>query len=247
VRELFTEFLDQHEKLHDVLHLSMGGISMIRSRHQAMTLLAELDGKLEEEAEKLKRAERDRDLAQRELDNDFPLLHEQATVALWSSLEALIRTFLGRWLENKPEAWQTDAVRRLKVRLGEYESLDRADRCLWIVDLLDQEIGGPLRNGANRFECLLQPFGLSGEIDDEVQKALFELSQVRHVLVHRRGYADKRLLNACPWLSYKGGEPIKIGHAMWRRYDGAVGEYIFEIIRRVALSFGVLPPERPGS
>jgi hypothetical protein len=104
---------------------------------------------------------------------------------------------------------------------------------------LDQETGGPLRNGVNRFECLLQPFGLGGKLDDRTQKVLFELSQVRHVLVHRRRFADRRLLDACPWLSLTSGSKVKITNDMWSEYQKAVAEYLVEIIQRVRVHSGL--------
>ena len=89
--ELFQQFLDRNERLTQVLRLSIGGISMVRGRHKALKVLAELDDKVEDAKQELERAERDRELAQREVENDFPLLHEQATIALWSSLVENIR------------------------------------------------------------------------------------------------------------------------------------------------------------
>jgi hypothetical protein len=237
--DLFTAFLDHQEELVRILHLSMSGIAMLRGRHQALKVLAEIDGRVQDSEKKLEQAAKEKDLAQREVENDFPLLHEQATVALWSSLEAMVRTFAARWLQNDPTAWQADAVRKLKVRLGEYEALSQQDRCLWIVDLIDQEAGGALRNGVNRFETLLQPFQLDGPLTAEIQKTLFELSQIRHVIVHRRAEADRRLLETCPWLSLKAGERLKVTHDMWHRYNGAVAEYVLEVIQRVRVKLGV--------
>jgi hypothetical protein len=237
--EDFHQFLDHQEDLATILHLSMNGISMLRGRPHAIKVLAEVDGRVQEEEENLKRASKERDLAQREVDSDFPVLHEQAIVALWSALEALVRSFAAAWLANWPGAWQKDAVKKLRVRLGEYEALDPPDRCLWAVDLLDQETSGPLKAGLGRFEGLLETFQLNGPVAEECRKRLFELSQVRHVVVHRRGKADRKLVNACPWLQLKPGDQIKISHEMWRQYNGAVGEYVLELIQRVRVAFGL--------
>ncbi|MGP8175791.1 MAG: hypothetical protein ACLP7O_14760 [Terracidiphilus sp.] len=239
IHELFNDFLDHQENIGLVLHLSMNGISMLRGRHQAMKVLSELGEDPTISSEDIERAEKERDLAQKELDNDFPLLHEQATVAAWSSLEALIRRFVALWLSNRPEAWQTEQIGRLKVRVGDYESLSQIDRCLWITDLLDQEVAGPLRNGVSRFECLLQPFGLGGSLPEDIQKQLFELSQIRHVIVHRRSKADKRLLDACSWLPFKLGDRVRVTHGMWTAYDGAVGAYVLELIQRIRVKYGI--------
>lgn len=245
VRTAFSEFLDKHERLEQVLRLSIGGIHMVRGRHQALKILAEVDGRLEDAKKEILRAEKDKELAQWEVEHDFPLLHEQATIVLWSSLEALIRSFLAKWLTHVPGAWQAEAVRKLKVKLGDYESLEPTERCLWIVDLVDQDVSGPLRTGVTRFESLLHPFGLSGAVDEKCQRTLYELSQVRHALVHRNGIADKKLVDACPWLGLTPGQSLLISHRMWRSYNDALGHYVVEIIQRVRMSFGLDRYEPP--
>lgn len=238
VMDLFHEFINHHEAVGRVLHLSIEGISGLRFKYELFQILDENGGD-PNKRKRLEEAAKERDLAQNEIDNDFPLLHEQATVAVWSSLEALMRSFVALWLENTPDAWQSEAIRRLKVRLGEYESLDRSDRCLWVVELLDQDNGGPLRSGVNRFELLLEPLGLSGSLDEATKKTLFELSHVRHALVHRRGFVDRKLREACPWLSVPHGQKLQVSHAMWRSYADAVACYVAEVINRVRMHFGL--------
>jgi hypothetical protein len=237
--EVFSEFLDHQEDLSRVLHLSIHGISIVRGRHEAMTVLSEVDENSKITEKEIEEAAKERDLAQYEVDNGFPLLHEQATVAIWSSLEALVRSFTAEWLAHNREAWRNTQVKKLRVRLGDYESLTGTDRCFWVVDLLDQALSGPLRKGVSRFECLLQPFGLNGQIDGKITKTLYELSQVRHVIVHRRSIADRKLLEACPWLPFKSGERIKITREMWYRYNTAVINYVIELIQRLREIFGV--------
>ncbi|MFN7988667.1 MAG: hypothetical protein U0529_14420 [Thermoanaerobaculia bacterium] len=239
VTELFNQFLNHHDDLARVLHLSINGISMLRGRYTALKVLTEVDGPTETSAAQLARAEKERELAQSELDDDFPLLHEQATVALWASLEALVRSFVAGWLANRPDAWQADAVKRLKVRLGDYEALETADRCLWVTDLLDQDIGGPLRAGITRFESLLAPFSLNGTVEPETQKTLFELSQIRHNIIHRRGLADRRLLEACPWLGLVAGARVRVSHKMWRGFNDATAAYALELIQRSREAHGL--------
>lgn len=52
--------------------------------------------------------------------------------------------------------------------------------------------------GVARFETLLALVELSGAIDEEHRKGLFELQQVRNVIVHRAGIVDRRLREQCP-------------------------------------------------
>ena len=134
-----------------------------------------------------------------------------------------------------------DALNRLKVRLGDYEALEPSDRSLWVIDLVDQEVSGPLRNGVSRFESLLQVFGLDGAVEDELRKTLFELSQIRHVILHRHGEADKKLLDSCPWLPFHLGEPVKITHEMYHRYHVACDIYRTALIQRVRAAYELAP------
>lgn len=249
-RELFTEFLDHQRALNDVLRLSTMGISMIRGVPNVLKALANVPDKKpnENEPQRLARAEHDSKLAEREVEQGYPLLYEQATVALWSSLEAVIRTFVARWLEATPAAWDAESIRKLKVRLGDYMALEPFDRCLWVVDLIDQESGGPLRVGVNRFESLLQPIGLAGDVKESTKKLLFELSNVRHLIVHRRAFVDRRLLLACPWLQVRVGDRLRVTRDMWLGYNKAVAEYALEIIQRLRVVSGVgryVPSENP--
>ena len=245
----FYEFLEHQKDLGSVLQLSKNGIAMLRGRHNMLVALKGVEHILSTDAadaadakkidpKDLEHAAREKVLAQSEVDNDFPILHEQATVALWGSLEALVRTFSAGWLANQPGAWQVEAVKKLRIRLGDYEALEPFDRCLWVIDLVDQEASGPLKAGVGRFESLLMPFKLDGTVDDKCRKTLFEMSQIRHLIVHRRGRADRKLIGACPWLTLKQGERIKITHKMWNDYNVAVTEYVLELIQRVRVILG---------
>ena len=241
----FEEFIEDVAELATVLHLSMNGIAMLESRHaisKAVQPFLEIEDE-EQETERLAEAERESELARTEVENGFPVLHRQATVSLWSHLENLIRSFLAHWLTRRPSAWKADVVRKLRVRVGEYHSLKPFERSMWIVDLLDKELAGPLRSGVNRFEAILTPFGLSGPVDETCRRTIYELSQVRNAIVHRRARADRTLVNACPWLDLKVGSEIVVSHRAWRGYQEAVLQYVHELIFRVRDVYGI---ERPG-
>ena len=44
-----------------------------------------------------------------------------------------MRTFPVEWLANKPEAWRVEAVEKSRVRLDDYEAMDRRERCFYIA------------------------------------------------------------------------------------------------------------------
>lgn len=193
---------------------------------------------------RLEHAKEEAELAQKEIDTGFPLLHAQAVVSLWGSLEAFIRTFLAGWLKNEPSARQAEVIRKLRVRLWEYETMDEDERCLHTIELLEQELGASQRRGIERFETLLGVFGLSGDVDEETKKNLYEMYNVRNVLVHRRGIADRRLTDACPWLGVEVGDPVRVTHDALERYVESLNNYFVMLLLRIADHFGLPMQER---
>jgi len=234
--EDFLEFYEHLRILLRLLDLSRQGIGVLQYMAEMAELVNPEAVDLPEKEEELKRAVEISAVAKTQVNDEFSLFHDHFTVALWSSLGALVRSFAAAWLANWPGAWKSEALRKLKVRLGDYESLDPDERCLWVIDLLDQETSGPLKQDVSRFENLLESFNLNGSVSEDCRKTLFELSQVRHVIVHRRGKADRKLIGACPWLNLKAGDKIKISPEMWRAYAREAFVYAQHLIRRVRVA-----------
>lgn len=246
------DFITHSREIHDVLHLACSGIGSHQLRPDIIKFLAKYDEdhgdpgtQTAGDSTELKEAERKAALAKREIDKDFPLLHAQALISSWTALEVFIESLLTAWLENEPSARETDIVQRLKVRLWEYEQMDLQERCLYTVQLLQREVSGPLASGTTALEAQLLPFDLSGPVPDDIRKDLFEAHHVRHVLVHRRGIADRRLVEGCPWLGLSIGEPILLGHHDFGRLGLAILHYAAVVNDRVRVEFG-LEPEVPG-
>jgi hypothetical protein len=236
----FKELVDRTERLGQLLHLSMKGISMIRAVPKMIEAIAKAEGgEGEDRQERKEMAEKEAELARREVSEGFPVLHAHATIALWSALESSVRLFVVRWLQHYKPAMGVEIVQKLRVRIGEYERLEDEDRFFYILDRLEQELSAPLKNGITRFESLLEPFGLAGPVDEGVRRNLFELNQVRNVLVHRSGVADRRLVEACPWLQLKVGDPLHVRDEATRRYFTAVMQYTIALVARVGERFGV--------
>jgi len=239
----FHDFLDHQHQLGYLLELSITGISMLRAVPRAVEVLGPDEGETgERHSERVEHAHKVAQLAQREVDSGFPLLHAQATVSLWSSLECLVCGFLADWLANKPDALNLEPVRKTRISLGEYEAMAPDQRRHYIIELLEREVHAPFRQGVDRFEALLGVFGLSGPVDDDTKRDLFELSSVRNVLVHRRGIADTRFVKACPWLDLKPGDTVAVSHDNFHRYMGSTTRYIVTLIKRVRAALG-LPPD----
>lgn len=243
----FLPFLEHIQDIGRLLHLSMRGISSLRASPQVEEALAQADrfmakhGGVKQPSRegRLEKAQEEAHLAQTEVDNDFPQLHAQAVIAGWGALEAGIREVAAAWLLNEPSVKSVEPVAKLKVRLSVYESMTKDERAHYLATLLEQDVASPLRQGASRFEALLKPLGLDGRVTKKTQKDLFEMHQVRNVLVHRRGVADRRLVEACPWLKLNPGDVVEVSHANWARYFAAIDAYALEVVNRVAAKFGV--------
>jgi NADPH-dependent 2,4-dienoyl-CoA reductase/sulfur reductase-like enzyme len=89
-----------------------------------------------------------------------------------------------------------------------------------------------MSRGVGRFERLLEPFGLSGSVDAETRKILFEMHELRNVIAHRRALADRKFVTSVPWAKYKIGQPIKVTSGDVHRYHGAIANYVTVIIQR---------------
>ena len=239
----FDRFVDQTERLWNVTRLSCHGISLLRGIPNTVGTLAaikEIGGEKEapEHKDQLERARKDADLAQREVDSGFPLVFSHAIVTLWSLLESTTRATVVAWLRNNPDSFRAEAIARLRVRIGEYEQLVDEERYYYIAELLEGELGAGIRNGVERFESLLRPFGLDGAIPERLRRDMFEFGQIRNTIVHSGGVTDRQLTTACPWLGFSVGVDIPITGEHFHRYQEAAQSYSVVLMCRVAVKFG---------
>jgi len=179
--------------------------------------------------------------AQSEIDNDFPVLHGQAIVASWGLLEAMVEDLVVCSLADEPKYRTSDALSRVKITLGQYDSLNEEERMRYLAREYARQSSADLKKGAAAFETLLGPVGLAGALADDVRRDLFELSQVRNVLVHRSGVADRRLLESCPWLDLQVGEKIRITHGVYAVYSWAINDYVVTLLEREIVRCGHTP------
>jgi hypothetical protein len=237
----FEALVDYAENLWNVLHLSLDGISMLRSRPRAIEVLAEVKAEDSETASRLASAKRIAELAQREVDTNFPVVHAQFVVALWGSMESFLSRFAAQWILNRPETLREDPWCTLKIRLGDYEQGDSEQKTQYLVEVLEQSLGSHLKQGVNRFEAVISALGVAGNPGEEsVKEAIFELQQIRNVIVHKQGTADRRLCTTCPWLNLAIGQQVQVTHDMCAKYHDAAMAYVVELIFRTSEFFGDL-------
>lgn len=177
-------------------------------------------------------------LAIDEVRDGFPLLISHSVVAIWSALEAMIPKFVVQYLLLKPGILQSEPFDRIKLPVSTYESLDREGLMSELVQEIMQTTQSALKPGIGRFESLLEKVSLGGSVPENMRRDLFELSQVRNLIVHQFGHVDARFTAACPWLQVVSGSRLKLTNKDFDRYRDAIRGYVRIIIERVRATAG---------
>lgn len=242
VTKHFEWSIEKIQELDSLLHLTMMGLSGIKGYPRVLMVVTRVKEYLEEstgdEEKDIESATKNAKLAETEIQNEFPIAHAQAVVMLWAYLEATVGSFIAEWIASEPNAYSVREIRRLKVELGDYIGLDDDQKHFYVYQLLEQNVAAGIRYGVSRFESILAPFGLSGEVDEEVRKNIYELGQIRNVLLHRGGLADARMVSNCPWLGLNRGEAVKVTHKQYAKYRDAVIKYLCVILMRAVEALG---------
>lgn len=237
----FKESLDSLQQLTEIVEISAHGIGVLRGMPQLVKVLSEIEGSNQQpESEKeLAHAQRQANLAKNEVEKNFPVLHGFAVVAIWSWLEHFVKGLVALWLIHRRDALEAPVFQKLKVRLGEYMRLQKSEQAQFLVELLEQELASPLKRGAARFETLLEPFGLSCPIPDGNGRIFFELQQVRNVIAHRNGRADRKFRSDCPWMNLKINQPVQVSAAMFQVYSSTACNFLLVHLYHIGDIYGM--------
>jgi len=157
----------------------------------------------------------------------------KSLLVIWyvTILETVVRDVVVESLA-RPVLPVSDELLRMKGPVFEILSAPPSERAEYLFTILDRETQASLKRNVDRFEVLLKAVGLGGRVDDLARKVLVELINVRHVVVHRRGHVDKRLLESCPWMTVEIGNVLQITPEMSERYRLAAVYYVIELMVR---------------
>jgi hypothetical protein len=260
-REPVQRLLSNVRQIHEFYHLTIDGLRMIINHHeflaraderiQQLTVEVESYGETVDrnEAEEAKRekvrkhAKERADLALREVSNGFPVLHRQQVVFLWGAIEAVVEDTLVAWLKNENLAGKDQRLRKIKVSLADFSAMNESERNYHLVSELRREVKSGHRSSIEVFELILHMFGLQGAMDPQLKRSLIELEYVRNVLLHRRGTADSRFIEGCPWTTVKIGTFITPNEADVDKYTNAVLNYAELLLGRIRGHFESKPAE----
>jgi hypothetical protein len=181
----------------------------------------------------VKEAARLEEFAHREANVGFSFLYNLGVVKLWSIIENAIDAIVVRRLIDPAQWGDHDRLADLRGPLVDFARLSPGDQAAYLARALCDEVKAKFKLGPGRFEAMLTPVGLGGEIEDEVKRLILELQQVRHICVHNAGCVDERFIRTCAWLSLTPGEKLPLTEREFYSYALAVKWYLLEIRRRL--------------
>ncbi len=232
-------FMDEMEKYHDIMDVSLRGLSISKAMPKVVDAIAKVQGESDEIESSRKNAERIATLAKEEIDSGFPFFHNQAVLILYSQLEGAIKRFIIDFFSIEGVLSSIDKLKKIKIPLTEYYNLNEIEKMDFLFQQYEKNESIGLQYGVTRFEALLKPIGFSGEVKENISKDIFELSQIRNNLLHRGGVADKYFIDSCPWLDYKVGDKIRLNSVQYERYFNSVMKYLVQIVIRLGEKRGV--------
>ena len=235
-----VETLEDHDR---VLQMSIQGISQLAKSAPLAEALSDLEKLYTAQGEAgrweqvdVEEAKLVAGFAQKELDRGFPILHAHSIVSLWGVLEAFVEDLVIAYLNARPSLLDSPNLSNIKIALAEYEQLEKVERLRYLLAEFARTSKADLKQGVSRFEILLDVVGLSGAVEDDVKHSIFELGQVRNVIVHRGGIADRRVATSCPWLHLAIGETVIITHSMYTRHRKAIDQYLAKLVERIVIA-----------
>jgi hypothetical protein len=237
-RQHLRDFLDYAEEARRLNSMAENGICMLPHVPNAIKVLADLepDGKGPKRQEALDRSKKIAEFAQREIDADFPLLRSHTIVAIWAALEAAFSKFSVAWLVAHPEILARPEFQKIRIPVGVYETVPLEERMAFIMTELGQSYRG--QPAIARYEGLLSALGLGGGLKDDQRRVLYEISQVRNLILHQRSIADQRFCEGCPWLGLKPGDLFVINRERYRNYLNHIHDYVFDVAIRIRKFLG---------
>jgi len=163
-------------------------------------------------------------IVRKEIDNEFQFLNTQCALMLYAYLEATIKRLIKSFIKLNKNI-EIKEITDVQIKLHEYMNLDENDRYEYLYQQYEKKNAIGLLYGLTRFETLLAPIGLSGKVSEEIKRNIFELSQVRNLIIHNGGVADRHFVKNCPWLKTTNGQKLLIDQSLIDKYWNAVNSY----------------------
>jgi hypothetical protein len=172
--------------------------------------------------------------ARLEADAGFPYLHALAIGRLWSILETMSREVALHIIVDKSDRPLPQALHKIHAPIIEFTRASPEEQAEFLVSEIHAMVRADFRPGIDRFEAVLRVLDLGGPVPDDVRRLFMELVNIRDVIVHCSGRADKRFVSNCPWLNYTVGQEVRISRSDFWLYTRAAHWYVLEIDARLS-------------
>lgn len=179
--------------------------------------------------------------AQAEIDSDFALSNGHSLMGAWGALEAMVEDVCGLWALHTQAIHSNLAFARIKVNAVDFLGLSPAEQVELLLDELRRIKGTEHKAGVTQFESVLDDIGLGGPVDEGIKNSLYYAQQLRHLIAHRAGIADKRFVEACPNLGYVVGSKVMVSTDQFFDIVDAMQGYAVVLADRVRAAFGLKP------
>jgi hypothetical protein len=166
--------------------------------------------------------------------SDYPYLFSLVAVRLWAMVEAAARELVIEGVKQPIPLPRPGALAKLKGPIAPFVGADAALQAELVADALWHSVEGQYL-GTERYDAVLDRIGFAGDSHNTIREILVELSEVRHCVVHRDGFADRRLLATCPWLCLSVGARLPATTQRYWFYRTAVYGYVMDLLRRWAV------------
>ena len=177
--------------------------------------------------------------AQVEIDSDFALLHGHSLMGAWGALESMVEDVAMLWILHADAVQSRPAFSKMKVTIANFLRLDDREQAAFLVGELQRSTASDLKPGVGQFEAVLDDIGLGGSVDAGVRRALYYGQQLRNLVAHRGSVADRRFLEACPNLSYKINDKVRVSTAQFVDVTNSMQAYAVTLADRVCFAFGL--------
>lgn len=217
------------------LHYSVSAEESVKKMEQIKEITDKFGKPLSEDAYKkaLSEARKVEEFSKEQSENGYPYLFGIATIKLWSIIESTIDDLAVQRVMDHKSCADIDLIKNIRGPLVDFMEAGDNERAEYLASELKHAVKANLQKGIGKFESILKPLGLSGTIPSCIRKAFVEHSEVRNLIVHRNSIADKRFVQACPWISSIVGETVITSAKNYHLYRLSCLWYVIDIHIRV--------------
>lgn len=226
----WSKYADYVESL---VHLTHEGFRFVLIEPQQLELLGA-------DAHQIAAAKKKAELAQREVDAGFTMLHAHSLMGLWGAMECLVEDFFIHRLVSDPTLLASESFAKVKIPAA-VVSQDPTAMAEAVLLEWARAQGSDLRGAPGRFERLLAPVGLAGLVPPQVGHALHRAHAARNVWAHKGGVADKRFVESCPEWGFRIGDRVVLTFEEFSPLMHGLHMYALVVVNRYRALCGHAP------